>query len=198
MTDEDFLARLRLDWRGQAVRPDEIAGRFARHRRWVRLSMIGGIVGAAGIAVGLIVFAGMALDRRDALFAIAALAFAVALPSVLIDISRLRSHLRVRYEETPLGLVLQTRARVSEMHRMLQGARWCAGILFAVAVTAWLPVGVGYASIRTVLPLSSVWGATALLVWLYQSVRGRRLADEAARMDHLVAEFEAANGTSDD
>lgn len=193
MTNDDYIALLRRDWQRDPPSQDTIARGFARHRRWVLWSVVGGLLGTIAVLAACISMAQMAFAGHDALLDTSALAFVAAVPVILFGLVALRGRLRLGYDQTSLGLLRQTRDRVETMRRMLVGARWCAAILTAAAMAVGLLAATAHASPSSAFLLVPLWSGTAAAVWLWQAWRARELANRVARLDAVIAEFEAVD-----
>ena len=193
MTNDDYLTSLRRDWQRNPLSQDTIARGFAHHRRWALLSVAGSLLGSIVVLAACVWLARMAFAGHDTLLDISAWAFAVAVPVILFGLIALRRRLRLVYDQTSLGLLRQTRDRVETVRRMLVGARSCAAILAAAAIAAGLVAVTSSASPSSAFLLIPLWAGTAVAVWLWQIWRARYLANCIARLDAIIAEFEAIN-----
>jgi Flp pilus assembly protein TadB len=193
VTDDAFLTSLKVAWRGDRFRRDAVARGFRNHRRWVLWTFLSSALGALCVFAGFVLLARTAYAGREPLLAVSALAFAAGLPAILLGFATLR-RLRLHYDETPLGLLQQSRNRADTMHRLLWGARCCAGILGAAAVAALvLTVTLQGKHIADYF-IVAIWGSTALVVWVWQARRKQTLGREIASLDDAIAEFEEALG----
>lgn len=190
MTDDAFLDALRRDWQG-APPAGDLSQRYRRTRSWARRSAAAGALGIAVILACFLWLGWQALMARDMLLAIAAFAFAVALPVAALGVSIPLRQLNLSYDQAPIGLLRETEARTLAMRRLLSGARWCAAILAIASLALWFAVALRAASAISAAELSLAWGGTALAIWLWQARRDRRLAAELAECRRLIAEFAA-------
>ena len=74
--------------------------------------------------------------------------------------------------------------------RQLGSCRIAALLLAGSGLAAWALVPAGLARFDTVVFITLVWAATALLSWLWQHWRDRRLVEEIAGYDRLQKELE--------
>lgn len=192
MTDDAFLDALRSDWQGGQRDTGGLSQRYRRNRAWARRSAAAGALGIVVILACLLWLGWQALAAGDPLVAIAAFAFAVALPVAVLGVSIPLRQLNLSYDQTPIGLLRQSEARALAMRGLLFEARWCAAILAAATAALWLAVALEAASIASAAALSLAWGSTALAIWLWQADRDRRLARELAECRRLIAEFDSA------
>lgn len=190
MTNDEFFSSLQNDWRRNAIPSEDIARSYIRHQRWRRTTVIGSIAGAAAIFAGFAGLTAMAVVRHHILNVIAALTFALAVPLAILDVLRMLRQLRIEYERTPLGVLRQSRVRLDALQIMLKSTRACALLLALAAVAAGTAAVLGYAKGDIALGLSLLWGSTAIGLWLWQTRRGLRLADERTRIETLLHEFE--------
>ena len=195
---DSYLESLRSEWQRTDDGFTTVASRFAFYRRRMRRTMVAAFAGSGVVLVCFLFILWTALDRGDALSAVAAIAFVSALPVVAISVLMLRRDFGVRHGETPFGLLLQMRQWSATMHRTLWSARWCARILLFSAAMAWVSVLLHAAPVGAVVTLSFAWIATAIWVWLWQVWRGRRLAEEIARLDQAIAQFRSADQEFDE
>lgn len=196
MTDK-FLESLRSEWHYSDAMVGDMASNLAAYRRRVRLTMIAAYVGSAVVLACLLFLGWLAISQRDMLVAVAVIAFVSAMPVVVHSLITLRRDFVVAQDESPFVLLLQMRKWSTTMFRSLSSARWCAGILLVSAALAWALFFVQAAPLRAVVMLSAAWIATAVVVWFWQEWRGRRLADDIARMDQTIAQFRAADRDAD-
>lgn len=196
MPTDDFLQTLRTDWRSPAIDVDRMRRLTERRQRlanWSRaLNLVG--VGVALLFGGW--FAYRAATGGDPVLVVGAAAFFVALPIILIEYAETRRILRVRYDDTPRGVLLQARQHVDWLRRMLRGCRWSAMILAVSAVAVLLLIAGGLTDLRASPFISVVWATTAALAWLWQAWRARRLAGEAEACESLLAELSDAERTA--
>jgi hypothetical protein len=191
--DDNFLAEVRGEWRRDHIDADAMALRFSRHRRATQRRLLLVLVGGALIFACLIWLGLLALTQKDAAVAVAALAFAAALPLMVAAIFVIRRDLATRYQKTQLGLLLQTRDSVAAMRRALRDARLCAVILLTATAALALCAFLGLTASQAVVVPAAAWLTTAVGVWLWQAWRSRRLALEAARCERMIQDFEAAD-----
>ena len=180
MTDDDFLDSLKAGWRSQSVEVRDLASRLEARRRRAGLVMAFNLLGLASLAVLMLGFAVMAARREDALFGVAALAFMLATPAALFELLDFRRMRRLRYEDNLPGVLRQARDQAMFARRQLRSCR----------IAALLLAGSGLARFDTVVFITLVWAATALLSWLWQHWRDRRLVEEIAGYDRLQKELE--------
>lgn len=198
MPTDDFLQSLRADWRGPAIDLDRMRRLTKRRQRlahWSRALNLAGM-GAAPLLCGW--FGYRAIAGGDPVLAVAAAAFFVSVPIVLLEYAEARRELRVRYDDTPRGILLQARQHVDWLRRFLRGCRWSAAILAASAVAVVLLIAGGLANLRTSPLIAAVWAGTAVFAWLWQARRARRLAAEAEACDTLLAELSDADQTGEE
>jgi hypothetical protein len=188
MNDDPFLSSLRVVWKAQSTSPDEIARAFARHRRWARLFMVANLLGVALIILGLMAL--VLLTRPGALVFIAILAFVVALAVAVIDIVRLRDRLRIRFEETPGGVLRQAINRNATLQQGIRGARHAAIILAVAAAGALITAATRLTAYETALSIATLWGVSAACIWFWQIRRGRRLTAESLSLDAILLQIE--------
>jgi len=189
MTNDDFLDTLRADWRRQPIDTTGLATRVERRERRIRIAMIGNVAGAILYIIMAVGFIVATLRSDEALFAVAAVAFTLAAPILLFEITEMRRAASVRYADSPTGLLRHARDQAESARRRLVGCRWSIWLLVGSGILAWLLVAAGLAAIGKTLSITSAWFAAASIAWLWQAWRGRRLAGEAARYDTLLAEI---------
>jgi hypothetical protein len=189
MTTDDFVDSLRADWLRQGVDLDRITRlvvqRQVRAKRVARMNM----ACAGAVLLFGAWFAYRALVMRDALYALGGAALLVALPLILAEYLSSRRNAIVRIDDTPSGILLQARHQAETSRRLLRGCRAAATILLVCTVSVLGLFVLGLAPRGIAASLALLWGAAALAAWLWQSVRGRRLAAEIMRYDQFLAEF---------
>ena len=190
MTDDDFLDSLKAGWRSQSVEVRDLASRLEARRRRAGLVMAFNLLGLASLAVLMLGFAVMAARREDALVGVAALAFMLATPAALFELLDFRRMRRLRYEDNLPGVLRQARDQAMFARRQLRSCRIAALLLAGSGLAAWALVPAGLARFDTVVFITLVWAATALLSWLWQHWRDRRLVEEIAGYDRLQKELE--------
>ncbi len=192
MPTDDFLQSLRADWRRPAIDVDRLC-RLTKRRQ--RLAGRSRALNLAGVGAALLFcgwFGYNAAAGGDPVMAVAAAAFFVSLPIILLDYAESRRDLRVRYDDSPRGVLLQARQHLDWSRRFLRGCRWSAAILAASAAAVLLLIAGGLTQVRPSLLIAAVWAGTAVLVWLWQAWRARRLAAEAEACNGLLAELRDA------
>src|SRR3990170_6914068 len=120
MPTDDFLQSLRADWRRPTVDLDRMRRLTKRRQRlakWSRaLNLVG--VGAALLLGGW--FAYRAATGDDPILVVAAAAFFIALPIILLEYVETRRDLQLRYDDSPRGVLLQARQHVDWSRRVLR------------------------------------------------------------------------------
>lgn len=192
MTGDGFLDALRADWGRQSVDLDHIRRQVAQRRVSARRAAWTNIGGGLLVLLFGAWFAYQALAAGDAVYAIGAAAMLLALPLILAEYAAARRSMTVRIDDTPAGVVRQARDQAGTSLRLLRGCRAGAMILLACAVTVMGLAALGLAEHTLATLLAPVWGGSALIMWFWQSWRGRRLADEIERCDRILAEFSEA------
>lgn len=192
MPTDDFLQSLRADWRRPAIDVDRMRRLTKRRQRlayWSTALNLAGLV-AAVLLCGW--FGYRAIIGADPVLAVAAAAFFVSLPIILVEFAEARRASRMRYDDTPRGVLLQARQQVDWSRRLLRGCRWSAGILAISAAAVFLLIAGGLTHDRASPTIAAVWAGTAVAAWLWQAWRARRLAAEAEACDRLLAELSDA------
>lgn len=185
MTNDDFLAELRSDWKRQPIDVDGLAERVAARQRRVGLARAYNGFSAVGMATLVIAFGIAAIRSGQALYGVATLAFLLGAPAALFEMLDLRRASRLRYDASPAGLLRQARDQAVSARRQLRGCRIAALLLVGAGLAAWALVPAGLADRDTVLTITLVWAGTALVSWLWQYWRDRRLVAEIAGYDRL-------------
>jgi len=193
MATDDFLDVLRADWRRQGVDIDRVMRlveqRQQRARRMAGMNMVG-----AGVALLFGVwFAYQALATGDALYALSGAALLIALPLILAEYVSSQKNVAARAEDTPISVLLHARDQAEMSRRLLWGCRVAAIILLACSIAVLGLSMFGRTTSTLASFLTPIWGGTGLAVWRWQSLRGRRLAGEIERCDHVLAEFDDAD-----
>jgi hypothetical protein len=191
MTNDDFLAGLRADWRRQPIDIGGLAARVERRRRRARLALLWHLVSLIAFLAFAVVFAIGFVRTGEALFGLAALAFAMAAPGGLFEILDARRTARVRYDDTPGGVLRQARDQAEAARVQLRGCRWAALLLAGAGLAAIALAWAGWAEADTALLIAVAWMGAAAVAWLWQLWRNRRLNREIARCAALLSELEA-------
>ncbi len=189
MTNDDFLDDLRADWRRQTIDVSDLAVRVAARQRRAGLVMASNSLGVAALAGFALVFAYAAIRYSDALFGVAAFAFLLGTPAALFELLDFRRARRLRYDDSPAGVLRQARDQAMLSRRQLRSARIAALLLVGAGLAAWALVLAGLAHRDTVLVITLGWAVTATLTWLWQHWRDRRLVAETAGYDRLRADL---------
>jgi hypothetical protein len=189
MTDE-ILDALRSDWMNAETDSLALAARYRARRTKMARHLRLAYAAPVAILTGLVSMGWLAFALHDLLYGVAALAFIGGLPVSIVSLRIARYDVKIRYDETPEGHLLQMRHWLSAELRLLHSARWVAGILvLALALALCLPV-LGHVSIVTALFLSLIWGATAAAVSWWQHHQRRRLQYELASIEGLLHDLE--------
>lgn len=193
MTDDDtLLTALRNDWRRPTLDVEGLAQRFAQRRRETQRKLVLAIFGAILFLGCFVWLSSLALSQQDATLAIAALAFAAALPLITSAIFIIRRERASHYPETQLGFLMQTRIALTAKRIALQDTRCCAIILVAGAAALTICEVLGVTSSYSIFFPTAAWLTTAAGMWCWQLRRGPQLTFEAERCEHLIREFELA------
>lgn len=193
MTNDDFLGRLRSDWRRQTIDVSDLAARVAARQRRAGLVTAGNALAIITMAILAFLFGSLAVREGDALFGVAAIAFLLAAPAVLFEALDFRRVSRLRYDESPAGVLRQARDQAGFARRQLRSARIAALLLIGAALAAWALVPAGLAQLDTVAIVTLGWAAAAALSWLWQYRRDRRLIEEIAGYDRLRADLSGSD-----
>ena len=194
MTDDRFLAELRAEWRRHPISPAGLRRLTARRRWRDRLGLAAGAAALVAYALIALFFLREALEGAPAVFALAAIAFATALPPLAVEFVQAWRDSRIEPEHGPEGLLDLARLRIAAAHRALWGFRAAAVILAGTVAGLLLLFAAGRASARETWQLGLCWSVTALACWLWQARRGRRLVTEAEECERLLEAYRAADG----
>ncbi|MGQ0659313.1 hypothetical protein [Sphingosinicella sp.] len=197
MTNDDFLDDLRADWRRQTVDVSGLAARVAARQRRAGLVTAGNALAIATMAILACLFGSAAIRQGDALLGVAAIAFLLAAPAVLFEMLDFRRATRLRYDDSPAGVLRQARDQAMFSRRRLRSARIAALLLVGAGLAAWALVPAGLAHRDTVIVITSGWAAAALLSWLWQFWRDRRLVETIAGYDRLRAELDEGSAADE-
>ena len=189
MASDTFLDQLRADWLGQTIDIDRLKRLTRRRRSAARLLMLAKLASAAVALVFSAWFAYRAVVAGSAIHALGGVALCAAFPLTILEYVSARRGMRIGGADTPAGVLLHARQQIEVSRRWLRGCRSSAALLAACAAAALGLHRAGLAKSDETSLLAAIWGGTALLVWLWQSWRERRLAVEADRYDQLLAEF---------
>jgi len=184
-----FLDALRADWRALPAKADALEAEFKRRRQRARLSLTVTAMGVVMVAVGLVALAALALQQRDIAQTIAAVAFAAALPLLVLGLVEQSRSMKSAASLNPEGMLRFMRQQAIYSRRRLWGARACAAILTTAVVALAVAVVLDVTSVASGLFSISLWLPTALLVWLWQHSRSARLTQEIERCEQMIAEF---------
>ena len=189
MTSDDFLAGLRDGWHQVPVDLERVRRLTLRRRLW---QVIRGPISLAGTVCAFLLalwFGWRAFVLDDPLSAVGGIALFVTAPVLLLEYFEGRRSNRVRYDDTPHGVLLQARRQLDFSRRLQLGCRLAALILGSAAVAAFLLGELGASSPRRAFTTALTWGVTAGAVWLWAMWRRRRLDREAATCERLLAEI---------
>ncbi len=189
MTDDELLRSLAEDWKADPVSPGAIATRFAREQRRAAGMLVLSTAGLLLVLGGLAWLSWRAWNGSDALFAVAAAAFALALPLVAAEAIGLWSNLRRRYDRDAHSLLVQLGDELVARRRLLRGARAASAILVAASAGCWLLVALGQVTLGRALVPAITWPASAALIWAWQARRARQLQREESRRRALLPHF---------
>ena len=194
MTNDDFLRTLRADWRRQSIDVSGLAARVDARRRRAGFVMAFNILGVAALVALMLGFAFVAIRHEDALFGVAAFAFLLAAPAALFEALDFHRTTQLRYDDSPTGVLRQARDQAMFARRQLRSARIAALLLIGASLAAWALVPAGLAHRATVVVITLGWAMAALLSWLWQHWRDRRLVEEIAGYDRLRTDLEDDRG----
>jgi MFS family permease len=194
MTRDDFLEGLRDDWRRAPVDLSQIRALTTRRQLWVGLLNLLSLAGAlVAPALGLW-FVWRAIALQDAIAAIGALALFVAAPALWLEYVEGRRTRKMRYDDTPRGVLLQARQQLAFSRRMQLGCRMCAIILGTGAAALLLLGLIDAGSARRAFVTASAWGVTAAGTWMWGVWRRRRIERESAQCEALLGDLDAEEG----
>ena len=184
--DDDFFAELRADWRRPSVDLERLRRQNQRRRRLAAFYDLLSLVGALGVAPLALWFAWRAIVALDPISAVGALALLVAAPLMVLEYVELRRARRIRYDDTPRGVLLQARDQALHARRQMRGCRWTAAILGLAALAVLLIALSGNASFAAVLPIAGAWGFAAVSLWAWQILKSARAEREAEICEVLL------------
>lgn len=193
MTDDTFLAELRAAWTQQPPGAEQTPRRLAHRRARERLKLLGAAFAVLAYAGLALLFAARAADGGPTVYWLAAIAFALSVPVMLVELVQALRDTRIEYEETPLGLLHEARHRIAAARRALWGCRLAALVLCGSVLGLAAMWAAGEVAGRRALLIGLVWGGVAAATWGWQVRRGRQLAAEAARCERLLAEYRGAD-----
>jgi hypothetical protein len=195
MSGDDFLDALRADWRRPSVDLERMRRLTARRQRLQ--SLVRTLTPVGALACGLLgIWLGWrAATTGEAIFWVSAAALLVAAPLLLIELAEARRASRIRFDDTPRGVLEQAGQQVLYACKALRGYRWSASILAAAAVIVAVLRLAGWSSDPAAYAIALTWIVVAGLAWAVQVWRAGRLAREAERCERLLAELD---GTEDE
>jgi hypothetical protein len=193
MSDDIFLAELRADWTRATVDAADAERRMAWRRTGQRLRLLFGAICIGLYAAFALLFAIRASADGRETYWLAATAFALSVPTLLVEFVHSLREARVEYDETPIGLLLQARSHIAARRRSLWGCRIAAVILAGSVIGAIVLHALGRQTLRETATIGLTWGLTALGTWWWQARRGRRLAVQSARCERMLAEYRGAD-----
>lgn len=192
MSGDDFLDTLRADWRRPQVDLERMRRLTARRQRLQSLVYVLTPVGAlACLLLGLWLGWNAAVSG-EAILAIGAAALLIAAPLLLVELVELRRARRIRYGDTPRGVLEQADQQVRHARKALRGYRWSASILAVAAAMVVVTRLAGWSSDPAAFPIALTWLGVAASTWAFQVWRAGRLAREAQRCERLIAELAVA------
>jgi hypothetical protein len=192
MSSDDFLDRLRADWRGPSVDLERMRRLTARRRRLQSLVRALTPLGALTcLLLGLWLGWG-AVTNGEAILAVGAAALLIAAPLLLIELAEARRASRIRYDDTPRGVLQQAYEQVRYARTALRGYRWSASILAVAAVLVLAIRLAGWSSDPAAFAIALTWIAVAALTWAVGVWRAGRLGREAQHCEQMLAELDAA------
>lgn len=190
MNDSSFEA-MRSAWLRDNIDPQALANRLAARRRRLAYETQLSAAGAFAVAALFATFAWLAVLRREAMFSLAALAFLAALPLLVSGYLKTRRE-AVRHDTDPSGHLAALRAGAAFELRMLAGARGCSAILGVATLGAGAMTLAGWTSTAAIWP-TLAWALTAILVWIWQAMRGAQLRREIATLDCLTEQYRSTD-----
>lgn len=189
MTRDDFLDGLRDDWRRTPVDLSQIRVQALRRRLWSALLNLVSLSGTIGALLLGGLFAWNAYSESDPIAAVGAIALFVSAPVLLLEYVEGRRTRKMRYDDTPQGVLQQARQQLAFSRGLQRGCRWCAFILgggaFALVVIGLLDPSLA----RRAFVTAATWGGTAAAVWLWHIWRRRRLDREMAECEALLGDL---------
>lgn len=189
MPQDDILAEVGADWKRQTVDHERLRVRVASRQRRTRLHLAVKIAGTvfAMFAGCWFVFLGMTEGVLALGFAGAILL--AAFPLMVLEVRATRRLTQIGVANSPEGALRAARDQAVASLRLLWAPR-------AVAIV----MGVSTAGLAALHFLSSaslteagfavpVWLVTAVIVWIWQARRARRLRAEISRCEQLLREM---------
>jgi len=188
MSDE-FIGSLKADWNPQGA---DVALVRLRRRRWAPHALLAADAFGALVMLGFgLAYGVIALERRDLLFALSAVAMLpVGLPLVLAGMA-MRWRALAWEGETPEGVLTSSLRRLIATRRVLKLGRSAAVVLFLLAIAIWGSALAGWVReprwILLVITSSWVTAALAGLGWIRW--RLARTARDIAACESLLDQF---------
>ena len=192
MSGDDFLDALRADWRRPSVDLERMRRLTARRQRLQ--SVVRALTPVGALACGLLglLLGWQAVTSGEAVLAVGAAALLIAAPLLLVELTEIRRASRIRYDDTPRGVLEQAAEQIHYARKALRGYRWSASILAAAAVIVVAIRLAGWSSDPAAFPIAATWIAVAALTWAAQVWRAGRLAREAQRCEQLLVQLDEA------
>jgi hypothetical protein len=188
--DDQFLERLKADWRHSETDPDRMLENLERRRRRLRLLLALERAGGAAALVAAIWCGWRAAGNGDALFAFAALAL---LCSAALSLASMRRPLNSPVDEGPPGMLQRTHGNLDDLERAVGRWGWGGWILIACSLAIWLFHFGGQTELRETILLSATWAVTGVAVGVWCGWRRLQIRRERAAAHSLLAEYRAAD-----
>ena len=190
MTD-DFLAKLRNDWRSQDSEFEAVKRRLSR-ARWAARAVIAAeaALTLSGMAIGLW-FASIALRKHDLFFGLSAFMLLLVVPASSVVLLNLRRKLLGDVGETPEDVLNFAFRRTQVIERILTIGQWGTAMLLLFVVVLWVCVLTGWIPRHYPLALfSAIWICSALLAAAWVLWRRRQNEAERAQCRRLLSQFD--------
>lgn len=187
---DDFIGSLKGDWTGAGVEAEVVR---LRRRRWVpHALMAADLVGAAAMAVFGMIYAVLAVEHRDLLFGLSAIAMLpVGLPLAAAGVG-VRWRALAWEGETSGGVLKSSLKRLDATRGVLRLARAASAVLFVLAAVVWAAALVGWVrEPRTALAvITGTWLLAGLLGLAWVHWRLARVGQRIAACEALLRQFE--------
>ncbi len=189
MPHDDILAEIGADWKRQTVDHERLRMRVASRQRRTRLHLGVKIAGTifALFAGGWFVFLGM--TEGSLAFGFAGVILLAALPLMVLEVRATRQLTQIGAANSPEGALRAAHDQAAASLRLLWAPRAVAIVLGLSAAGLVALYVVGSVSLAETALAGSVWLVTAVIVWIWQARRARRLRTEISISQVLLAEM---------
>jgi Flp pilus assembly protein TadB len=189
MPHDDILAEIGADWKLQTIDHERMKARLAKQQRRIRRRLAVKMLGTAVALLAGICFLFLVVTEGTLAFGLAGIILIATLPLMVMEVLATRRLTKISVTNSPEGALHAEREQALASLRLLWAPRAVA-LAFSIGTGGLIVLhAMGEASRADTIFVAPIWIVTALIAWLWQARRARRLRTQISRCDLLLEEM---------